>query len=100
MIAITIFMHLIIFLIIGFGVGYWLLMKTSKYKGRIRTTKENIGVVFIALVIFLALFGFFYSMNINKSDYMPNIRQENTQKLYQEQNNNILENTPGAIKNP
>lgn len=39
-----------------------------------------------ALVILSAVFGCFYSMKIDDSDYMPNIRQENMQKLFREEN--------------
>lgn len=86
MIAIMIFIHLIILLTIGFGVGYWILITASKYEGRLKTIGESLGFSLIALVILSAVFGFFFSMKIDDSEYMPNMRQENMQKLYREQN--------------
>jgi len=89
MIAMMIFIHLIILLTIGFGVGYWLLITASKYEGRLKTIGESLGFTLIILVILSAVFGFFSSMKIDDSDYMPSMKQENMQKLYREQNDNI-----------
>ena len=89
MIAMMIFIHLIILLTIGFGVGYWLLITANKQEGRLKTLGESLGYTLIALVILSALFGFLSSMKIDDSDYMPNMKQENMQKLYREENDNL-----------
>ena len=89
MIAMMIYIHLLILLIIGFGVGYWLLVTASKNEGRLKTIGESLGFTLIALVILSAVFGFFSSIKIDDSDYMPGMKQENMQKLYREQNENM-----------
>lgn len=94
-----IFIHLIILLTIGFGVGYWLLITASKHEGRLKTIGESLGFTLVALVVLSAIFGFFYSMKIDDSDYMPNMRQENMQKLYREQNDNIQNNESRPMMN-
>lgn len=99
MIAMMIFIHLIILLTIGFGVGYWLLITASKYEGRLKTIGESLGFSLIALVIVSAIFGFFSSMKIDDSDYMPNMKQENMQKLYREQNDKIQNNENRPMTN-
>lgn len=99
MIAMMIFIHLIILLTIGFGVGYWLLITASKYEGRLKTIGESLGFALIALVILSAVFGFFSSIKIDDSDYMPNIRQENMQKLYREENGNLQNNETRPMMN-
>lgn len=88
MTAMMIFIHLIILLTIGFGVGYWILINANKHEGRLKTIGESLGFTLIALVILSAVFGSFSSMKINDSDYMPNMKQENMQKLYREENEN------------
>lgn len=99
MISMMIFIHLIILLTIGFGVGYWLLVTASKYEGRLRTIGESLGFALIALVIFSAVLGFFYSMKIDESDYMPCMRQENMQKLYREHDDNLQNNENRPMMN-
>jgi len=88
MFAMMIFIHLMILLTIGFGVSYWLLITSSKYDGRLKTIGESLGFVLIALVTLTTAFGFFSSTKINDSDYMPNMKQQNMQKLYREENEN------------
>lgn len=89
MIAMMMIIHLMILLTIGFGVSYWLLITASKYEGRIKTIGEALGFTLIALVIFSSILGFLSSMRIDDSDYMPNMRQENMQKLYREENDSF-----------
>lgn len=99
MIAMMIFIHLIILLTIGFGVGYWLLITASKYDGRLKTIGESLGFALIALVVLSAVFGFLYSTTIKDSDYMPGIGQQKTQMLNnedKEENEDIQKNE----KNP
>lgn len=86
MISMMIYIHLIILLTIGFGVGYWILITANTHEGRLRTIGESLGFTLIALVILSAVFGFFSSMEIDDSDYMPSMRKENMQKLYREEN--------------
>lgn len=86
MIVLMIFIHLIIMLTIGFGIGYWLVITANKHEGRLKTIGESLGFTLIVLVILSAVFGFFASMKIDDIDYMPSMRQENMQKLYREQN--------------
>ena len=86
MIAMMIFVHLLILLTIGFGVGYWLLITASKYEGRLKTIGESLGFALIALVIASAVLGFLYSINIKDSDYMPGVGQQKTQMLNNEEN--------------
>lgn len=87
-----IFLHLVILLTVGFGVGYWLLITASNYDGRLKTIGESLGFTLIALVILSAVFGFFSSMKIDDSDYMPCMKQENMQKSDREQNDNLQNN--------
>lgn len=86
MIAMMIFIHLIILLTIGFGVGYWLLITANKHEGRLKTIGESLGFVLIVLVILYSILGFFYSINIKDTDYMPGMGQQKTQMLDNEQN--------------
>ena len=88
MIAMMIFIHLIILLTIGFGVGYWILITANTHEGRLKTIGESLGFALIALVILSIIFGFFYSTSVKDSDYMPSMRNENMQKLYREENEN------------
>lgn len=100
MIAMMIFIHLIMLLIIGFGVGYWLLVTANKHEGRLKTLGESLGFVLIALVILYSILGFFYSMNIKDSDYMPGIEKQKTQMLDKEENaenENIQNEDKGPI---
>lgn len=97
MIAMMIFIHLIILLTIGFGVGYWLLITASKHEGRLKTIGESLGFALITLVILSAVFGFFSSMKINDSDYMPNMRQENMQN--REEDDNLQKNETKPMMN-
>jgi len=99
MVAMMIFIHLIILLTFGFGVGYWLLITASKYEGRLKTIGESLGFTLITLVILAGLFGFFSSMRIDESDYMPRMRQENMQKLYREQNESLQNNETRPMMN-
>lgn len=92
MIAMMIFMHLIIVLTLGFGVGYWLLITASKYEGRLKTIGESLGFALIAMVILSAISGFFYSIKISDSDYIPNLRQQKMQMLEREQNESFQNN--------
>lgn len=85
MIAMMIFIHLIILLTIGFGVGYWLLITANKHEGRLKTIGESLGFVLIALIILYAILGFFYSIKISDSDYMPGVGQQKTQMLNNEE---------------
>lgn len=94
MVAMMIFIHLIILLTLGFGVGYWILITANKHEGRLKTIGESLGFALIALVILYAVLGFFYSMKIDDSDYMPSMRKESMQKLYRKQNDNIQNNEP------
>lgn len=88
MIGMMIFLHLVILLTIGFGVGYWLLITANKHEGRLKTIGESLGYVLLVLVILSSIFGFFASMKIDDSDYMPSMRQGDMQKLYREENEN------------
>ena len=99
MIAMMIFIHLVILLTIGFGVGYWLLITASKYEGRLKTIGEYLGFALIALVILSAVFGFFSSMNIKDSDYMPSVGQQKTQMLNNEENDNLQNNEARPMMN-
>lgn len=91
MIAMMIFIHLIILLTIGFGVGYWLLITANKHEGRLKTIGESLGFALIALVIIYAVLGFFYSIKISDSDYMQGIRQQKMQMLDKEENEEYLQ---------
>jgi len=86
MIAMMIFVHLLILLTIGFGVGYWLLITANTHEGRLKTIGEYLGFALIALVIASAVLGFLYSINIKDSDYMPGVGQQKTQMLNNEEN--------------
>lgn len=99
MIGIMIFIHLVILLTIGFGVGYWLLITANKHEGRLKTIGESLGFTLIVLVILSSVLGFFSSMRIDDSDYMPIMRQENMQKLLREQNDDILNNDTRPMMN-
>lgn len=89
MIAMMIFIHLVILLTIGFGVGYWLLITANKHEGRLKTIGEFLGFVLIAMVILSAILGLFYSMKISDSDYMPGVGQQKTKMLDKEENEDI-----------
>lgn len=80
-----IFIHLIILLTIGFGIGYWILITANKHEGHLKTIGEFLGFALIALVILSAVFGFFASMKIDDSDYMPNVGQQKSQMLNNEE---------------
>lgn len=54
----------IILLVIGFGVGYLLLIKANTQESHLKTTGETLGWVLIASTIFLAICNFFYSITI------------------------------------
>lgn len=86
MIAMMIFIHLIILLTLAFGVGYWLLITANRHEGRLKTIGESLGYVLIVTVILYAILGFFYSMKISDSDYIPGIGQQKTQMEYKEEN--------------
>lgn len=86
MIAMMIFIHLIILLTIGFGVGYWLLITANKHEGRLKTIGESLGYVLLVTVILYVILGFFYSMKISDSDYMPGIGQQKSPMEYKEEN--------------
>ena len=99
MIAMMIFINLIILLTIGFGVGYWLLITANTHEGRLKTIGEYLGFALIALVILSAVFGFFSSMNIKDSDYMPSVGQQKTQMLNNEENDNLQNNEARPMMN-
>jgi len=84
MIAMMIFIHLIILLTIGFGVGYWLLITANRHEGRLKTIGEYLGFVLIAMVILYSILGFFYSINVKDNNYMPGVGQQKTQMLNNE----------------
>ena len=86
MIAMMIFVHLLILLTIGFGVGYWLLITANTHEGRLKTIGEYLGFALIGLVILSAILGFLYSISIKDSDYMPGVGQQKTQMLNNEEN--------------
>lgn len=89
MIAMMIFIHLVILLTIGFGVGYWILITANKQEGRLKTIGESLGFVLIALVILSAIFGFIYSMNIDDRDYMTGVGQQKMQMLDKKEDEEI-----------
>lgn len=89
MISMMIFIHLIMLLIIGFGVGYWLLVTANKHEGRLKTLGESLGFVLIALVIIYSILGFFYSIKIKDTNFMPGVGQQTTQMSDKEENENI-----------
>lgn len=100
MIAMMILIHLIILLVIGFGVGYWLLITANKHEGRLKTIGESLGFVLIALVILYSILGFFYSINIKDTDYMQGVGQQKTQmsdKEENEENENIQKDEKSPI---
>lgn len=99
MIAMMIFIHLIILLTIGFGVGYWILITSNRHEGRLKNIGESLGFTLIALVLLSVVFGFFYSMKIDDSDYMPNMRPKDMQKLYREENENLQNNETRPMMN-
>lgn len=99
MIAMMIYLHLIILLTIGFGIGYWILITANKHEGRLKTIGESLGFTLIILVVLSAVFGFFSSVKIDDSDYMPSMRQENMQKLYREENDNTQNNKQRPMMN-
>lgn len=99
MIAMMIYIHLIILLTIGFGVGYWLLITANKHEGRLKTIGEFLGFALITLVILSSVLGLFLSMKIDDSDYMPSMRQENMQKLYREKNESLQNNENRQMMN-
>lgn len=95
MFAMMIFIHLIMLLIIGFGVGYWLLVTANKHEGRLKSLGEYLGYILIAMVIFYSIIGFFYSMKIKDTNFMPGMGQQKTQMLDKEdneENENIQKN--------
>lgn len=102
MIAMMIFIHLIMLLIIGFGVGYWLLVTANKHEGRLKTLGEMLGTILIAIVILYSILGFFYSMKIKDTDFMPGIGQQKTQMSNKEENqeNEKNEEIQSDKKNP
>jgi hypothetical protein len=102
MIAMMIFIHLIVLLIIGFGVGYWLLITANTHEGRLRTIGESLGFVLIGMVTLYAILGFFYAMKISDSDYMPGVGQQKTQMLNNEgnrENDNLQNNEARPMMN-
>jgi len=86
MIVMMIFIHLIILLAIGFGVGYWLLITANRHEGRLKTIGEYLGFILIAMVIIYSILGFFYSITIKDNNYMPSVGQQKTQMLNNEDN--------------
>lgn len=95
MLAMMIFIHLIMLLIIGFGVGYWLLVTANKHEGRLKTLGEMLGTILIAIVILYSILGFSYAIKIKDTEYMPGIGQQKTQmsdKEDKEENENIQKN--------
>lgn len=86
MIAMMIFIHLIMLLIIGFGVGYWILVTANRHEGRLKTLGEVLGTILIAIVILYSMMGFVYSMKIKDTNFMPGIGQQKTQMSDKEEN--------------
>lgn len=99
MIAMMIFIHLIMLLIIGFGVGYWLLVTANKHEGHLKTLGEMLGTILIALVILYSILGFSYSLKIKDTEYMPGVGQQKTQMSDKEENEKN-ENIKNDEKNP
>lgn len=97
MIAMMIFIHLIMLLIIGFGVGYWLLVTANKHEGRLKSLGEVLGTILIAIVILYSMLGFFYSMKIKDTDFMPGIGQQKTQMSDNEKNEEMQNDEKNSI---
>lgn len=96
MITMMILIHLIMLLIIGFGVGYWLLVTANKHEGRLKSLGEVLGTTLIAIVILYSMMGFFYSMNLKDKDYMPGMGQQKTQMSDKEENEKNEEMQEGS----
>lgn len=92
MIAMMILIHLVMLLIIGFGVGYWILVTANKHEGRLKSLGEVLGTVLIAIVILYSMMGFFYSMKIKDTNFMPGIGQQKTQMSDKEDKEETQEN--------
>lgn len=102
----------IILLVVGLGAGYWFLIMASTYENRLKMIGEIFGWVTIAMTAILAIFNFFYSMNIlndyssSKQIYYPinpplQQQQLQLQQQQQQQTNPPLKNEeqggPGEI---
>lgn len=97
----------IILLVIGFGVGYLLLLKANTQEGHLKTTGETIGWTLIALTIFLAICNFFYSITMlnnytgtkdcpissTSETQQQAIQEGNATGIPQEETENLQENT-------
>lgn len=66
------FTFLIIFLAIGFGVGYWLLVTADTYQGRLKNIGETLGWILIAFSVIFAIFSSFYSIMTVSKGYKYN----------------------------
>lgn len=86
-------------LAIGFGVGYWLLVTANKHEGNLKTVGEYLGVAIIALVILTTVLGFFYSIKVSDSDYLPNVRQQKFQILDKNKPEDIQKNEDNPMLN-
>lgn len=71
MILFSYFTFQIILLAVGLGVGYFILITSTKYEGRFKTTGEALGWFLIAAAIIFSLFSMFYSVKLASFDYMP-----------------------------
>lgn len=72
----------IIILVIGLGVGYWLLITSNGYEGRLKMIGETLAWILIVVTILLAAFNFSYSLslasNYRMQQYCPvnNLQQQ------------------------
>lgn len=69
-----IFMHFTfqsIFLSVGFGVGYWLLITANTQEDNLKILGKVLGTILITMVILFSIFSFYYSTKFLNPEYMP-----------------------------
>lgn len=75
MIISMLFASQIILLVIGFGIGYWLLITANEREGYLRVTGETLGWILIVATAILALANFTYAVTVanglHRQEYCP-----------------------------
>lgn len=79
-----IFMHFTfqsIFLAVGLGVGYWLLVTANTQEDKLKNIGNVLGTLLITVVILLSIISCYYSIKFAEEDYTPVGCEKNMQKM-------------------